>query len=877
MPRITPRNSMLFSAFLVVILLFSIDSYSQSIDNPVINTVQQCAGTQMNITFTVTNGSGSNGGGPSGNGAGGTGSAPGSSNKYFLTTTEYIITLIDNNNAYSTELLRYTPGEAPEASGGASKTFSTSVSLPNDLVYSSTYRISVTSVNPEPQGQNFGTSLEFEILPIIKSNTIDAAQFGCNPYVAQTLNGSIPTGGDGTYTYKWESSTTGPSTGFSPASGITNSKNYDPGTLSQTTWYRRITTSGSCIDLSNSVEINITNDNVWIGTNGTNWNDPSNWNCNAVPISVTNVIIPSGLVNYPVLNAGNPGIANNINIESGAKLSVTDNTLELKGYISNSGSFDTRQGTIAFSGTTSQTIPAGSFLNNKIENLISNNPAGIDLQGELGISGYLLPQTGIFNTNGNLTLLSDANQTALIEASETGSVNGEVTMQRYLDSAFGYKYFSSPFTSLNVSDFGSYIDLSNTFPQVYRYEENREKDINGTGKDASGWLPHTGGLNIGEGYAFNFGASSSPVTVELTGTVNDGSYSIDLSNHDGIYTKGFNLVGNPYPSPIDWDASGWTKDNIDGGIYFFNASTDDPYGGTYTSYVNGVQSADGKSSNIIPSMQGFFVHVRDPSPGTVTTGTLGMTNNVRVMNYSQPFLRTFQNAPESKPLIRLRAGFEEQASTDAAVVYFSTSARSEFEQDKDALKLMNTDVNVPSLFSLTSESKQVSINGISTKGISDINRIPLGIKTERSGWINIELSELENISSGLNIYLIDNKERTAHNLKNNGSYNFRMDTGADVSRFELVLSKQPITDPAIAFNDAFSVDNRFGQVKVYLNLENGEKGLLRANNVSGQVLDAREVSGKQSIEIRGIRSSGIYIISLQTGKRKYSKKIIIKK
>ena len=52
-----------------------------------------------------------------------------------------------------------------------------------------------------------------------------------------------------------------------------------------------------------------------------------------------------------------------------------------------------------------------------------------------------------------------------------------------------------------------------------------------------------------------------------------------------------NLVGNPYPSAIDWDASsGWTKTNIDNAIYFFKASGTDQYGGTYSSYVNGVSS-----------------------------------------------------------------------------------------------------------------------------------------------------------------------------------------------------------------------------------------------------------------------------------------------
>ena len=59
------------------------------------------------------------------------------------------------------------------------------------------------------------------------------------------INGSQPTGGNGTYTYLWEKSTTGHSTGYAAASGTNNAKDYtvSAGT-SQTTWYRRTVTSG---------------------------------------------------------------------------------------------------------------------------------------------------------------------------------------------------------------------------------------------------------------------------------------------------------------------------------------------------------------------------------------------------------------------------------------------------------------------------------------------------------------------------------------------------------------------------------------------------------------------------------------------------------
>jgi len=64
---------------------------------------------------------------------------------------------------------------------------------------------------------------------------------GTNPGI---ITGSIPTGGNGSYTYLWEVSTTSSTTGYSSASGTNNAKDYTPGNVLVTTWYRRTVTSG---------------------------------------------------------------------------------------------------------------------------------------------------------------------------------------------------------------------------------------------------------------------------------------------------------------------------------------------------------------------------------------------------------------------------------------------------------------------------------------------------------------------------------------------------------------------------------------------------------------------------------------------------------
>ena len=162
----------------------------------------------------------------------------------------------------------------------------------------------------------------------------------------------------------------------------------------------------------------------------------------------------------------------------------------------------------------------------------------------------------------------------------------------------------------------------------------------------------------------------------------------------------------------------------------FKASGTDQYGGTYSSYVNGV-SSDGIVNNIIPSMQGFFIHV---SNGTYpVTGTFGMNNSVRITDASHTFSKS--GSKEEPSLIRLTAAFSTDTTvTDPMLVYIDDKATAEFDSDYDALKLFNTDLNVPNIFSVSPEDYRLSINGLPPLTDSYL-RIPLGLKANTAGTV----------------------------------------------------------------------------------------------------------------------------------------------
>lgn len=635
-----------------------------------------------------------------------------------------------------------------------------------------------------------------------------------------------------------------------------------PSISTTTSYYVDATYNGTTS--SPRVEVIATiSDLIWTGNMSTDWNVSGNWSCGMIPDLTTDVRIPN-VPNKPILQNGVEGAVKNIVIDNGSSLTVVDNTMQIAGTINNSGIFTATAGTIEMKGSVAQSIGADVFAGNTIMNLTINNSTGVSLLGPLHVTGVVAPQNGNLSSGGQLTLVSTAAQTALIDGSGTGTITGNVTVQRYLPSSFGYKYFSSPFQSATVNAFAAYLDLGASFPTFYAYDES---------KTTSGWVTYTnpsGSLTPMQGYAANFGTLTSEKTVNLSGVVNDNILStVTLYNTNKTYTKGFNLAGNPYPSPIDWNAtSGWTRVNIDNAVYYFNAGSTDPYTGTYSTYINGV-SSDGIASNIIAAMQGFFVHVSD---GVYpVSATFGLDNRVRVNNLSAVFQKSA--CLETRPVIRLTVEYADETNTaDPLVVYFDDEGTLSFDKEMDALKLMNTEVKSPNFYALSKDTKRLSINAIPYP--DSISVVPLGLKTEQDGWISFEATQIENMPSGLQIYLSDKRTGINTDLLLSGGYKLNVAAGSDESRFNLIFSKRVL--PANQNRNAeFITYPSGGKLMVSLTGTSGEKGDLVVYNIMGQEIFRGQLTGTGTHELDPHVRAGVYVVSFYSGQSVYSKKVII--
>ncbi|MFZ4522397.1 MAG: hypothetical protein ACOYNC_11870 [Bacteroidales bacterium] len=529
----------------------------------------------------------------------------------------------------------------------------------------------------------------------------------------------------------------------------------------------------------------------------------------------------------------------------------------------NNGIFINNGGTLEFNGAVQELGGVASALFENIT-IDAGSTTSINSPGQT-LRGVLL-SNGILNANDNITLLSDASRTALIDGSGEGEVLGNLTIQRYLPFGFGYKYFSSPFQAAEVGQFGDHMDLGAWFPTFYRYDENRIY---------TGWLKYVdpgGILAPMQGYAVNFGSVSEPMTVDISGQVNNNNMlPVTAFNSNHPYTLGFNLIGNPYPSPIDWDSPvGWVRENIDEALYFFNAGNTDQYTGTYSTYINGI-SSDGVAGPIIPAMQGFFMHVSNLPPYPVAA-TLIFTNHVRVNNLAPNFHKDAK--AEIRPMARITARFGVEGSNgDPLVIYFDEEATLHFDPEQDALKLMNTDIIEPNLYSVSDDAQKLSISG-QPLPVDSITIVPLCLKTGQQGMVIFNCGDIKNMPLDLFIYFCDKKTGVRQNVMLHPEYKTMLEEGDFEDRFSLIFSKSDLRYQP-SQETRFYVYAFRNRLYIYMNLPAGEKAELKVHNMLGQQVCHQVLQGNGYREMDLEVKTGIDIVTISSPGEVYTKKVYI--
>lgn len=448
--------------------------------------------------------------------------------------------------------------------------------------------------------------------------------------------------------------------------------------------------------------------------------------------------------------------------------------IEVGGSIHNNTAsqiFEFRDGNVEMSGSSGESIN-GNFTFN---DLIINNSGGVSINsGTSTMTGTLFLDNGALNTNGRLVLNSDEIGTARINEITSGSINGDVTVERYVDSTgYAARFVGSSVIGTTLADWLDDIVFSgfpgSTYPgwrfnNVYYYDET----VLGTGDN--GYSTATDISNpvpVGEGLQIYFGFSKA--VLDVTGPVNTGPTNLPVTFTDDPAVSndedGWVMVSNPYPSAIDWESNAWVKINVDDAIYIYDGTNE-----VYASYSTGSGLGTNGGSRYIASSQSFWVHCNANSP------ILQANEGIKVPN-DPDFI-------ESAPYNYLRISIEDSMSMrDEVILNFDPKATSAFDHSYDAYKLY---AYSNSQIALIHNSKPHSI--LSLADTSTSNSIEIETKVLTSG--SYELKFNNQLVSNSCIILEDLFTGRIENIADSASFHFWLSDTTTVPRFRLKLGRR---------------------------------------------------------------------------------------
>ncbi|WP_234109121.1 T9SS type A sorting domain-containing protein [Chryseobacterium sp. R2A-55] len=312
--------------------------------------------------------------------------------------------------------------------------------------------------------------------------------------------------------------------------------------------------------------------------------------------------------------------------------------------------------------------------------------------------------------------------------------------------------------------------------------------------EATDFFYNSTGVNIqGRGLALKEPSASavpagtvaaSFVGVPFNGTLN---FPISYSNAQ----RGYNLIGNPYPSNIDllafyktnvdlisstfsfWDNRGNTLFEQQGSQYngehyaLFNASN----GTSTAAHTPGYPSRP--PSRFVRPAQGFMIKA-------LSTGTVIFRNeSMRVDNPATPQYFGKGGKIVNGAMDRYWLGLTTPSGVQysAAVVYYQGGS---LQVGQDDSKAVDSSENVYTM----AGAEKIAIHGRPLFDSKDV--LPLGYSASAAGNYTLSLQDSEGVfANGQNIYLIDKQTGIQTDLSQ-GSYAFSSRPGEFTNRFELV-------------------------------------------------------------------------------------------
>lgn len=393
-----------------------------------------------------------------------------------------------------------------------------------------------------------------------------------------------------------------------------------------------------------------------------------------------------------------------------------------------------------------------------------------------------------------------------------------------------YIYWGSPMSGNVFSQIDGAIaqgeSVAGAFDLKYKY-------ASGPG---GGWQTLTA-TTLGEGFITRVknqapftqqGVVAGKIDMTLTGTQNTGNIIVPVKNNPSSPngSTSYNLIANPYPSPIDLDKFLMENLDIDGAAYVWTSATD---GGnsnnTNTQYAASDYAVYNLAGQVNTSPIAAEINGRiDIAQGfkvksLVPTGSVTFNNCMRTSSVGVNFFRQ-----SSEPQPNNKNSFKLNMTADGIyseiLIAYLADATMGYDRLYDAGRNSTSPSKLYSI--LETDGTKLAINSRPEFFSSDI--VPLGVSktgNEETTFV-ISITDKGGIfNNGTPVYLHDKALQLYHNFAN-GAYTFRTSETVSDNRFEIVYENVALSNPdfnvasalASIKNGQFNAKSMLGMVAI---------------------------------------------------------------
>ncbi len=529
-------------------------------------------------------------------------------------------------------------------------------------------------------------------------------------------------------------------------------------------------------------------------------------------------------------------VVGNIGVGPGAEFTAPE-TLTVGGnlIVDPNGEFRHDNGRVVFQGPLSRTSGVGTFYDVTATGAVFQGQDTI--VHELSLLG---PTTSFVENSASLVLDLDK---GYVDPASTSSITGITFIKDVQRSGNSYLSFPLPTAVVELKNMG--------FKSVHNYSESRVSAYASMGNSEA--IPVEG-----KGYALVLNNSSA--TIELTGNYNAGASDVSV-NLTSTYKNGelvsgrtsWNLIGNPYPFELDWDELRSDFPFVYESIYISS-------GEKFLPYVGDVPANGGT----IPAMQAFMVYLRrlgyDRQESFVLRKTAGLRDAPRSLYRKAPVFNV------------LKLEVANGGLTDATYVRLTDEATTDFDSDKDAMKLKNSGTT-PSFYSYLL-GNNYAINSVPAT-FSKFS-LPLAFEAKVAGSYTITLSEEYVYDLPYEIYLEDKVLNILHPIGLERNYTFFSNLNEAVGRFILHFENPVVTAMKEASTNFVRVFSTGNDITVQgLEVEQGAEVALY--DIAGRVIahysDVDLVN--KSFTFTSLDRAGMYIVNVVSGERSHSERVVL--